>query len=118
MPTEATGSPQEPLKRRGRPKGSVNKNKASNELVALNQLNHNVISPWSFEPDTVKVKLASEHAVDGPDAVVKTFIIVGVSALPNGMASIITNIGVQQPFILVTAEPYTDVVARLFPGVK
>ena len=118
MPTEATEGPQEPLKRRGRPKGSVNKNKASNELVALNQLNQNVTSSWSFEPDTVRVKLASEHAVDGLDAVVKTFIIVGVSALPNGMASIITNIGVQQPFILVTAEPYSDVVARLFPGVK
>ena len=117
MPTEATGGPQEPLKRRGRPKGSVNKNKASNELVDITTANY-VPSAWSFEPDTVKVKLASEHAVDGLDAVVKTFIIVGVSALPNGMASIITNIGVQQPFILVTAEPYSDVVARLFPGVK
>lgn len=113
MPTEATGSPQEPPKRRGRPKGSVNKNKASNERPELPGA-----PPWNFEPDTVKVKLASEHAVDGLDAVVKTFIIVGVSALPNGMASIITNIGVQQPFILVTAEPYSDVVARLFPGVK
>lgn len=127
MPTEATEGPQEPLKRLGRPKGSVNKVKASNDLTAdlaskitkqVIDLNKVPASQWSFEPDNLKVKLASEHVKDGLDSVIKTHVIVGVSELPNGMASIITNIGVQQPFILVTVEPYADVVARLFPGVK
>ena len=112
---EATGSPQEPSKPRGRPKGSKNKDKASNGLVTPS-----MISPmsWSFEPDNLHVKLASEHVEGGLDSIIKCHVIVGVSALPNGMASIITNIGVQQPFILVTAEPYADVIKRLFPGEK
>lgn len=117
MTTEATGSPQEPSKPRGRPKGSKNKDKASNGLVDINT-NYNVTSSWNFEPDNLHVKLASEHIEGGLDSIIKCHVIVGVSALPNGMASIITNIGVQQPFILVTAEPYAEVVKRLFPGEK
>lgn len=117
MVSEATGSPQEPQKRRGRPKGSSNKNKASNELVELTST-HYVPSSWSFTPDHVSVKLASEHAPEGLDAVIKEHNIVGVSALPNGNASIITNIGMQQPFILITAESYESVKNKVFPGVK
>jgi len=117
MPTEATEAPQEPQKKRGRPKGSVNKNKASNELVEPTST-HYAPSAWSFTPDQVSVKLASEHAPEGLDAVIKEHNIVGVSALPNGNASIITNIGMQQPFILVTAEPYESVKSKVFPGLK
>jgi len=115
MVSEATGSPQEPQKRRGRPKGSVNKNKASNELVDITTY---VPSTWNFVPDSVTVKLASEHSPEGLDSVIKEHVIVGVSALPNGNASIITNIGLNQPFILVTNEPYEQVKSKVFPGVK
>lgn len=117
MPTEATGSPQEAPKRRGRPKGSVNKNKASNGDVDITAT-HYVPSAWSIAPDNIYVKLASEHSPEGLDSVIKEHVIVGVSALPNGNASIITNIGMQQPFILVTAEPYESVKSKVFPGVK
>ena len=116
MVSEATEAPQEPQKRRGRPKGRVSKNKASNELVELPGTY--VPSSWSFTADQVSVKLASEHAPEGLDAVIKEHVIVGVSALPNGNASIITNIGMQQPFILVTAEPYESVRNKVFPGVS
>ena len=117
MVTEATGSPQEPSKPRGRPKGSKNKDKASNEPVEVND-SVKAVFPWEDEPYKINVKLASEHASGGLDSVIKAHVIVGVSALPNGMASIITNIGAQQPFILVTAEPYADVIKRVFPGEK
>lgn len=133
MVSEATEAPQEPQKRRGRPKGSVNKNKASNgnvetsgylRIVGTDLQGGGVtetipfIDSWSFTPNQVSVKLASEHAPEGLDAVIKEHNIVGVSALPNGNASIITNIGMQQPFILVTAEPYESVKNKVFPGVK
>jgi len=115
---EATGIPKEPSKPRGRPKGSKNKDKASNGPVDITTTNW-APSVWTVPTlDNIHVKLASEHVEGGLDSIIKCHVIVGVSALPNGMASIITNIGVQQPFILVTAEPYVEVVKRLFPGEK
>lgn len=113
--SEATVGSQKPQKRRGRPKGSVNKDKASNGKVE--EITY-VPSVWTYAPPDVRVMLASEHAPDGLESVIKEKYIVGVSALPNGNASIITDIGMQQPFILVTAEPYESVRNKVFPGVS
>lgn len=129
MVSEATGSTQEPQKKRGRPKGSKNKDRASESLTELTgYVAEGVMntedptapsSIWGsehWEDPVVAVRLASEHAQDGLESTIKAHVIVGVSALPNGNASIITNIGVQQPFILVTAEPYESVKSKVFPN--
>ena len=129
MPPEATEAHMEPQKKRGRPKGSKNGYRASESLVELTgyiaEQGPNTDDPtapdapsysYIYSEPVVAVRLASEHAPDGLESTIKAHVIVGVSALPNGNASIITNIGVQQPFILITNEPYESVRGKVFPG--
>lgn len=103
-------------KRRGRPKGSKNKKEPLKSEVLMS-------TDWVIaEPDYtesrefITVKLQSDQVPDGLEATVSRYIIVAISALPNGNASLITNIGAAQPLILVTVEPYKEVVNRLLNG--
>jgi hypothetical protein len=117
-------------KRKGRPKGSKNKPKGgdvdANFVYTLpdddTASEPPVITTTSWYddslPEHVTILLQSEQVPDGLEAVVSRFIAVAVSALPNGNASVITNIGSAQPLILVTAEPYEQVKKKFFPGAK
>lgn len=116
-------------KRKGRPKGSKNKPKellsgegisGDDPIIPIQASAAGMGIPWWDEdtPDHVSILLQSEQVPDGLEAVVSRFIAVAVSALPNGNASVITNIGSAQPLILVTAEPYEGVKKKFFPGAK
>ena len=63
------------------------------------------------------VRLHSNEVPEGLEMVIDKWSIIGVSELPNGNASIVTNLGAAHPpLILVTAEPYVDIKKRLYPG--
>ena len=136
------GTPADPLpKTKGRPKGSKNKTKAPPlRAEGLEGDDPIQISPsvawvigepdpdgsatihgdteWVLARSEVTVRLQSHEVPEGLEMVLQKHVIVGLSALPNGNASIITNIGTDQPLILVTAEPYVDVKKRLYPGLE
>lgn len=86
-------------KRRGRPKGSKNKAKDADPLYE------------TYVPETswVLLRLAVADNEEGLEAFIGRYNIVGASALPNGGASVITNIGATQPLILTTQTPYEEV---------
>ena len=121
-----------PTKRKGRPRGSKNKPKESTDGAHVDTFvapDPGVSSqataalmgiPWYDKdtPEHVSILLQSEQVPDGLEAVVSRYIAVAVSALPNGNASVITNIGSAQPLILVTAEPYEEVKKKFFPGAE
>ena len=111
-------------KRKGRPKGSKNKPKellsgeglSGDSPIVLSDTASDILA--EYHDEHVSILLQSEQVPDGLEAVVSRYIAVAVSALPNGNASVITNIGSAQPLILVTAEPYEEVKNKFFPGAK
>ena len=111
-------------KRKGRPKGSKNKSKELEYNTVwspkVGEINTIPDAPWYDDhlPEYVSILLQSEQVPDGLEATVSRYIAVAVSALPNGNASVITNIGSAQPLILVTVEPYEEVKKKFFPGAK
>lgn len=122
------GTPADPLpKPKGRPKGSKNKPKESADSAHVDTFvapdpgveEHNGKGRITDYDHTYTTVLLQSHEVpEGLEMVLQRHVIVGLSALPNGNASIITNIGTDQPLILVTAEPYVDIKKRLYPDLE
>lgn len=115
-----------PAKPKGRPKGSKNKPKSKVEELYCEAFpdpdapqieEHNGKGrSTDYDHTYTTVLLQSNEVPEGLEMVIDKWVIVGLSTLPNGNASIITNIGADQPLILVTAEPYVDIKKRLYPG--
>ena len=123
-PEEVIGTAVAP-KPKGRPKGSKNKPKSKVEELyneAWPDPDESVTihgdTEWVLARSEVTVLLQSHEVPEGLEMVLQKHVIVGLSTLPNGNASIITNIGTDQPLILVTAEPYVDIKKRLYPGLS
>ena len=80
-------------KHRGRPKGS--KNKVGNDGAILD-----LVSEW------ISFRLAIDGNPDGVEVSLRRWNVTGISELPAGGTSVITNVGAQQPLILTAITEY------------
>jgi hypothetical protein len=112
-------------KKRGRPKGSKNVNvtvtpgdsihfaEEGEARVARPSLNMSSLD-YIIHGDFVILRLHSDQVEGGLEIILNRYVIQGVSQLPNGNASLITNVGGQQPLILITADPYSEVKQKVY----